>query len=53
MYESKLDLFEKSVYEKLDMINIDIESTKKKNSERFVKIKKDLWEAINKNKDGI
>ena len=49
MYKSQLDLFEKSVYEKLDMVNIDIETTKKKNSERFVKMKKELSEAIKKN----
>jgi hypothetical protein len=48
-----LDQFEKKFYENIDVINKEIESNKKKNSERTVKIKKDLSEAIKKNQDNI
>ena len=48
-----LDQFEKKFYENSDIINKEIEVNKKKNSERAVKMKKDLSEAIKKNQDNI
>ena len=53
MFKHQLDQLEKNFYENIDTINKEFEANKKKNSERAVKLKKDLSEAIKKNQDNI
>ena len=44
-----LHRFEKKFFESIDFINIESDANKKKNTERAIKMKKDLSEAIKKN----
>lgn len=53
MFKHQLDSLEKTVFENIETINKEIDANKKKNSERAVKMKKDLSEAIKKNQDDI